>query len=256
MIHKVCSFCAAFAIFLLLAVTRRPLLANAPVPEDFLTQDEIIQLIAGKTVQVTFSKQDREGFFYFDPNGELQGLRDNWLEQGHWEVTEEDRLCLSIAGGERKCRMLIGGRKGIRQYVVKKDGNHRLELTYEKFSKGNRLLEFAGVSSPPLEQLNKKEIIALFSGMTVESETVRQGRISLTYYSPDGTLKLERNGKSYNGTWRGTDNDRMCLKLEDSQEKCRMIVKEGNSYSKYIVKKNGQHQQSVKYRWFMHGKRF
>jgi len=144
----------------------------------------------------------------------------------------------------------------IGQYVAKKGGNHRRELTYQKFNDGNILSGIAKTPSAPLEKLWKNEIVKLFSDKTVESETVRKGRVSLTYYNPDGTLVLFRNGKKHSGTWRVTDKDRMCLKIENSKEKCRIIVRQGTAFSKYIVKKNGQHQRSINYRRFMPGKHF
>ena len=152
--------------------------------------------------------------------------------------------------------MLIRNMADIGQYVAKKDGNHRLELTYVNFNNGNKLLALVKSSSPPLVKLKKEEIIMLFSDKTVESKTVRKGRVSLTYYRPDGTLEVSRNGKKHSGAWRVTDNNRMCLNIENSKEKCRIIVKQGAFYSKYIVKKNGQHQQSINYRRFMPGKQF
>jgi hypothetical protein len=44
--------------------------------------------------------------------------------------------------------------------------------------------------------------------------------------------------------------------METLGEKCRIIVKEGDEYKKYIVKKNGHHQHSVSYRNFAPGKQF
>jgi hypothetical protein len=205
---------------------------------------------------VLFTKKKEKSVFFFNPNGQFQRLFNNWLEKGNWQVKENDRLCIRIAGESWKCRMLIRDKEGISQFIVKNNGKHQRELTYENFTDGNKLLELTNLSSPPLEKLNKKEIVMLFSERTVESETVRKGRVSMTYYYPDGTLELLRNGKEHSGVWRVTDNDRMCLKLEDSKEKCRIIVRQGSSYSKYIVKNHGKHQRSINYRWFRPGKTF
>ena len=86
--------------------------------------------------------------------------------------------------------------------------------------------------------------------------TAKQGRTSLSYYSPDGKVEQLRNGVIRHGTWRVTSSAKICLQMENLKEKCRIVVKEGDEYKKYIVKRNGAHQHSVSYRKFMQGKRF
>lgn len=228
----------------------------ATFPRDVLSASEIIELVAGKTAEVAFNNKTERGLFYFSLDGKVKQLVNNWLETGVWEVNDKSRLCVRMGGENRDCRMLIRDRDGIGQYVVKKDGNHQRELTYKNFIDGDKLLELERSPVPPLQILDKQAIIRLFSDQTVESETVRKGRVSLTYYHADGTLELMRDGKTYFGVWQVTDNGRMCLKIEDSKEKCRVIVKQGTIISKYIVKNNGQHQPSITYRRFLSGKQF
>lgn len=244
-------------ISLLLAMlTGGMLLGGTTFPSDVLSTAEIKELVAGKTAEVVFNNKPGRGLFYFSQDGKVTQLSNNWLEKGHWRVNDKDRLCISTAGEKWACRMLVRNKDDIGQYIAKKDGNHQLEQTYEYFTDGNKMLELVKSSVPPLEKLDKQAIIQLFSDKTVESKTVRKGRVSLTYYNPDGTLQLVRHKKTYSGAWQVTDTDRMCLKIENSQKKCRIIVKQGTLYSKYIVKKNGQHQQSIVYRRFMSGKQF
>ena len=138
------------------------------------------------------------------------------------------------------------------QYAVKRDNNHRYELTYVDFQDGNQLR----ASLLPAGTLSKDEVVQLFSGKTVESVTATKGRVSHTYYDPDGSLEQRRKGAKRFGTWRVTDTGSICLSMEGLEEKCRIIVKEGNEYKKYIVKKSGQHQHSVSYRNFRNGKKF
>lgn len=254
--RRVLCLSIILVVSFLILLSGRDLRAKIPMPSDVLTASEINELVNGQTVQVTIVRTKLQGWFYFNPNGEFKKLINNWLEEGHWLVNKRDRLCVSIVEGNWDCRILIRNMEDISQYVAKKDGNHLRELTYEDFIDGNILPQIADSSSAPLEMLRKNEIVMLFSDKTVESETVRKGRVSLTYYHPDGNLVLLRNGKKYSGTWRVTDKDRMCLKIENSKEKCRVIVKQGAAFSKYIVKKNGQHQRSINYRRFMLGKHF
>ncbi len=63
-----------------------------------------------------------------------------------------------------------------------------------------------------------------------------------------------RSGQKRLGHWRVNANGRICLQMEESEEKCRIIVKEADgSYQKYIVKKSGDHEASVGYRKFVDG---
>lgn len=116
-------------------------------------------------------------------------------------------------------------------------------------------VSFAGAKTMTLPEgtLTADEIVSLFSNHTVESVTAVKGRVSLSFYAPDGELRQMRHGKKRHGTWRVTPNDRICLQMEDLPEKCRIIVREGGVYKKYIVKKNGRHQHSVTYRSFVKG---
>ncbi len=243
-------------ILFLSGLTGKFLSAKEPVPEEVLASKAIVQLIQGKTAAVTSVKPQGDGLVYFSPNGQFKSLINNWLEVGYWMVNERDRLCIVPSRDHQKCRVLAGNWESVDQYVVKKDGSRLLELSYKNFREGYESFERAQSSLPALEKLNNKAITMLFSDKTVASETVSKGRTSLTYYHRDGTLELMRNGEKHSGTWRVTDKDRMCLKLEELQEKCRIIVKQGDTYSKYIVKKNGQHQKSVKYLRFLPGKQF
>lgn len=254
--RRVRYLCLMLVVSSCLFLTERSLQAKAHVSGDVLSSSEIRKLVNGQTAEVAFVKTNENGLFYFSPNGAFNRLINNWLEEGRWKVNKRDRLCVSIAEGPWECRMLIRNMEDIGQYVAKKDGNHRHELTYVNFNNGNKILALEKSSSPPLVKLKKEEIVMLFSDKTVKSKTVRKGRVSLTYYRPDGTLEVFRNGNKLSGAWRVTDNNRMCLKIKNSKEKCRIIVKQGTSFSKYIVKKNGQHQQSINYLRFMPGKQF
>lgn len=249
--------CLCFVITTLSLLLNKPLLIAAPGKENILTSEAIRELVNGRTSEVTITKTEMKGFCYFSPDGAYTQLINNWLESGVWTVNKKDRLCISISREKPKCRILLLTKDDrIDQYIAKKNGNHKLERKYGNFILGNKIFELAALSEPPREKLKKEEIIKIFADRTVLSKTVRKGRVSLTYYNPDGTLEVTRNGQNYPGTWRVTERDRMCLKLRNSKEKCRIIVKQGDTYSKYIVKKNGQHQQSIRYQRFLPGRQF
>ena len=111
----------------------------------------------------------------------------------------------------------------------------------------------ANIQLPP-GTLNAAQVTALFSGKTVESVLDSSGRVSLTYYNPNGQLRQLQEGQLRNGQWRVRDDGRICLQFAgNSDDKCRIIVKEGTVYRKYIVKLNGQHQPVITYKSFRDG---
>jgi hypothetical protein len=226
------------------------------LPQGVLTASQINQLVQGKTVVAMVEGKDRDMAFFFGKDGKLQRVRDGWQRTGKWEVREDGRLCTKLKGASRDCRIIVKQDQEYRQYAVKKDGNHRYEITYTKFLDGEKL---AAVSYSPLlpeGTLKRKKIVELFSGHTVESVTASKGRVSQSYYNPDGTLEQRRDGAKRYGKWRVTKNARMCMQMESLEEKCRVIVEEDGAIKKYIVQKNGRHKHSVSYRNFTPGKSF
>lgn len=227
-----------------------------PLPQGVLNATQIKQLVLGKTVAAMVEGKDRDRVFFFGKDGKLQQVRDGWQRSGTWEVREDGRLCTELKGAGRDCRIIVKQGQEYRQYAVKKDGNHRYEMTYTKFLDGEKL---AAVSNRPLlpeGTMKRKKIVKLFSGQTVESVTASKGRVSQTYYNPDGTLEQRRDGAKRYGKWRVTKNARMCIQMESLEEKCRVIVEEDGAIKKYIVQKNGRHKHSVSYRNFTPGKSF
>jgi len=105
----------------------------------------------------------------------------------------------------------------------------------------------------PAGTLSAPEVTALFSGKTVESVVISSGRVSTTYYDPSGEARQLQNGQKRTGTWRVRDDGRICLDMEEGGDKCRVIVKEGEVYKKYIVKLSGKHQHIIDYRSFRDG---
>jgi len=108
------------------------------------------------------------------------------------------------------------------------------------------------VTLPP-GTLDAAAVTALFSGKTVESVTDNSGRISLTYYNPNGELRQLQNGEKRSGAWKVRSDGRICLDFPGGSSQCRIIVKEGEIYRKYVVKRDGEHQPVVTYRSFSEG---
>ena len=105
----------------------------------------------------------------------------------------------------------------------------------------------------PQGTLNAAEVTKLFSGKSVESILEKNGRVSLTYYNPNGSLRQLQDGIRRSGVWRVREDSRICLDFAGDRDRCRIIVKEGNTYVKYIVKNDGQHERIITYRSFREG---
>ncbi len=108
----------------------------------------------------------------------------------------------------------------------------------------------------PAGTLNTDEILRLFSGKTVESFNVSNQRVSQTYYNPDGTVVQLRDGKKRFGKWKVKEKSgkgRICLKIENGRNKCRIVVKDRGTYRKYVVKLSGKHRHVIDYRSFVAG---
>lgn len=230
--------------------------ASLDLPKGVLEASQISALFAGNTVVATVEGKDREQVFFFGKDGQLIQARDGFQETGTWDVRDDGRLCTDLEDSGRDCRIIVKQGAQYQQYAVKKDGNHRYEMTYTVFQKGKHLAKLSKDPLLPVGTLNKAEVVELFSGKTFESVTAGKGRVSKTYYSPDGTVEQLQGGEKRFGKWRVNNSGRICLQMEDLQEKCRIIVKENGEIRKYIVKKNGQHQHSVSYRKFTPGKTF
>ena len=237
----------------LLFSTGACLAKKIPLPKGTLFDGRVEGLIYGKTVEAVSPDQKTRQLIYFVPNGNIRQVRNQELEQGTWKITEKGRLCVQVEDQKKQCRILVPDAEGYRLYQVKKDGKHTHTMSFISFHTGDNLAKLTKGPILPRGTLGRKRVEKLFSGKTVESLTADKGRVSLTYYGPKGEVIQERKGQRRAGQWRVAKAGRICLQMENLKEKCRIIVKEGNVYKKYIVKKNGRHQHTVSYRSFTPG---
>lgn len=99
-----------------------------------------------------------------------------------------------------------------------------------------------------------QQIHDLFVGKTVRSVTVSKGRVSESFYDPNGEIRQLRADRARTGTWEIRDDARICLKMGVfAEEKCRIIVEENGVYRKYVVKLDGNHAPVVDYVSFQPG---
>ncbi len=99
----------------------------------------------------------------------------------------------------------------------------------------------------PAGTLNQTQVLELFTDRTFQSVTVESGRVSVSYYDPNGEIRQRRSGEQRSGYWRVNNSARICLQMQAGEEKCRIIVRENGAYKKYVVKKDGRHRHVVDY---------
>jgi len=105
----------------------------------------------------------------------------------------------------------------------------------------------------PAGTLAANEVVKLFSGKTAESVTFSTGNVRHSYYLPNGELHQRRDGVMRVGLWRVTGKGRLCEQFGSGKERCRIVVRTGANYVKYVVRKDGYHDPVVRYLSFRNG---
>ncbi len=108
-------------------------------------------------------------------------------------------------------------------------------------------------SAAPEGTLDASEIRELFTGKTVKSVTFSRGTVRETYYMANGELRRLRKGEVSPGSWRVRKDGRLCQQVDEHAETCRAIVRAGDTYVKYVVRKDGDHRPIVRYLDFKPG---
>lgn len=103
------------------------------------------------------------------------------------------------------------------------------------------------------QRLHAHDVTQLFNDTTVESVNINNGLTSFTYYHPDGRVMQERLWSRRAGTWRVTENGRICLTFSNTT--CRTIERRGGVYYKVRDSKDGGQKTVVRYRGFAAGNR-
>lgn len=115
------------------------------------------------------------------------------------------------------------------------------------------------VVTPPQESksprtLSTAEIRYLFSGQIVEGIHEIQNFKFIHYYGRDGDLiSVQPNGRKTKGTWRISDDERLCIHLKGDQEICRGVMQIDGVTKKFVETRSGKTKIVVTFKSFRTG---
>ncbi len=106
--------------------------------ETILSEEEVLSLISGNTVQGIHLGQNIPFENYFDPGGKaLQQLGDERIE-GEWFVDKQGRHCVKWENKTRKCRIVVRDKDEYREYTINaKTGKREYILIINKLYEGH-----------------------------------------------------------------------------------------------------------------------
>jgi hypothetical protein len=116
------------------------------------------------------------------------------------------------------------------------------------------LIALGGTTALADNELSAAEVTELFSGKTVEGINVGKGYSFKAYFDPNGTVRAKYPVGGRQGKWRVDKKGRKCIKWEDqSKEKCFVLVKEGEVYEEFKIKKDGRRKHVATFKKFTEG---
>lgn len=177
-------------VLLILFVT--PTLASS------FDEDEIRELISGKTAHIYHKKKDLNAKRYFSPDGtlyeehEVKGFR-----KGSWTV-EDNKLCFSLGNSGAKCRPFI--EKNDEIGTSNKKGK-KLIVVFEEIINGNIIKMPKNKTTGPAitEELvtipTRKDVSQTF--LLIQPSTKPKGVVIL-YPGHEGVVRFKKIGNKYN----------------------------------------------------------
>ncbi|MDH3900448.1 MAG: DUF995 domain-containing protein [Gammaproteobacteria bacterium] len=99
--------------------------------------------------------------------------------------------------------------------------------------------------------LSGDEVMALFSGKTVDYTLVTRDRAVSAYYAEEGSMRGMSGGNKMSGSWSVSDKGELCIDYGKGL-RCRHIIEEDGVYKKY-KEKDGKKIHVVTYYKFTDG---
>lgn len=110
--------------------------------EEFLTADQIKQLVSGKTVTAKHLKRDVDLVTFFSSDGQVFGLANGNKRKGKWWTDEKNQQCIKWDHKEKTfCRGIKAMGDGTYQKIkFKKKRKKKIPVVqWLKFEEGNKI---------------------------------------------------------------------------------------------------------------------
>ncbi len=113
------------------------LISQLAQAETILSEDEVLSLISGKTVQGIHLGPNIPFESYFAPDGVALQKRGDQRLEGEWFVDKQGRHCVKWEDKTRKCRVVVRDQDEYREYAINsKTGKREYTLIINKLVEG------------------------------------------------------------------------------------------------------------------------
>jgi len=128
----------------MLATAKRPITAILFIfisqiahAETILSEEEVLSLISGNTVQGIHLGPNIPFESYFSPDGSALQKRGDQRLEGEWFVDKQGRHCVKWEDKARKCRVVVRDQDEYREYTINtKTGKREYTLIINKLIEG------------------------------------------------------------------------------------------------------------------------
>ena len=109
------------------------------VAVEYLSAEEVKQLISGKTVEAENPRRGTSSVTYFDPDGTFRQLLEGKPEKGTWSVNDDGYLCTNREAWGSSCRKISKEGDVWKLYKVPEKVTKQIEhkKTYLRILDGN-----------------------------------------------------------------------------------------------------------------------
>jgi len=101
--------------------------------------------------------------------------------------------------------------------------------------------------------LTEAELEALLAGKTVKGIYLDNKTAFIRHYAEDGNVRESVKNETHEGKWFIDKKGQRCVIWSKKEKKCRVIIKEGETYKEFTLQKNGKPKLNVIYKNIIEG---
>jgi hypothetical protein len=214
-----------------------------------VTGNELNSLLSGKTLVGHNHVKDFGVKEFYSEDGRLVRIKnDGLILTGKWWLNKkQNKVCIQFVEYKPNKKFCHSVTRDKNNEVIKLKGNGNIHTKYDQIIDGN-----VTTYSFSERQLNKNEMVELFSGKTAYEDVLSRGEKSVTYYNPDGNLHCIVDGKTeYHGSW-SIESGEFCVEFGESK-RCRLVVENNGVFKKYKLTDSGAKKHVVTFEDFRDG---